>query len=35
VPAAPTTETARNIYFLLGAFVVFCQMAKIWLAIRG
>ncbi len=33
VPAAPTTETARNIYFCLATFVVLWQAAKIWLVI--
>ena len=35
VPAAPTTETARNIYFLIGAFVALFEIARIWLTLRG
>ncbi len=34
-PAAPTTETARNIYFGLGAFVAVFELARIWLLTRG
>jgi hypothetical protein len=35
LPAAPTTETCRNIYFSLGAFVIFSQLIRIWLLLRG
>jgi len=35
VPPAPTTETARNIYFLIGTFVVVFEMGRIWLMLRG
>jgi hypothetical protein len=35
LPSAPGTETARNIYFLLGAFVVLYQLARIWLALHS
>ncbi len=34
LPAAPSTETGRNIYFGLGAFVVLYEMARIWLALH-
>ena len=34
-PAAPTTETARNIYFGIGMFVVFYEFARIWLILHG
>ena len=30
VPAPPTTETARNIYFMLGMVVVGIEMIRIW-----
>ena len=33
LPAAPTTETGRNIYFCLGTFVVLFQILRIWLAL--
>ena len=35
IPAAPTTETGRNIYFILGIFVAFFELVRIWLALRG
>jgi uncharacterized membrane protein (DUF485 family) len=35
LPAAPSTEMGRNIYFGIGMFVACFQMAKIWLALRG
>lgn len=35
VPAAPSTGTARNIYFGLGAFVALFEIARIWLMARG
>ncbi len=31
LPAAPSTEASRNIYFLLGAFVAVFQIVRIWL----
>jgi|1186.fasta_scaffold83695_1 hypothetical protein len=34
-PAAPTTETARNIYFGIGMFVVLYEFARIWLILHG
>jgi hypothetical protein len=34
-PAAPTTETARNIYFGIGMFVVLYEFARIWLMLHG
>ncbi len=34
LPAAPSTETARNIYFWIGAFVVLFQILRIWLSLR-
>ena len=33
-PASLGTETVRNIYFLLGVFVVLYQLARIWLALH-
>ena len=35
VPAAPTTETGRNIYFCIGMFVVLYQIARIWLMLHN
>jgi hypothetical protein len=35
VPAPPTTEMGRNIYFGLGAFIVLFQIARIWMAMNG
>ena len=35
LPAAPTKETSRNIYFSIGAFVIFSQLVRIWLLLRG
>lgn len=34
VPAAPTTEMGRNIYFLVGTFVVVYEMVRIWLMLH-
>lgn len=34
LPAAPSTETGRNIYFGLGTFVVLVQMFRIWTALN-
>ncbi|MFB3917879.1 MAG: hypothetical protein ACE14M_14190 [Terriglobales bacterium] len=31
LPAAPTTEVGRNIYFFIAAFIVLYQVARIWL----
>lgn len=35
VPAAPTTEMGRNIYFGIGAFIVLFQIVRIWMNMRG
>ncbi len=35
LPAAPTTESARSIYFGIGMFVVLFELAKIYLGLRG
>ncbi len=35
MPAAPTTESAHNIYFGIGMFVVLFEMLRIFLALRG
>jgi hypothetical protein len=35
VPSAPSTETAHNIYFGLGAFVALFEIVRIWLIVRG
>lgn len=35
VPAAPTTEMGRNIYFGIGAFIVLFQLIRIWMGING
>lgn len=35
VPATPTTEMGRNIYFGIGAFIVLFQITRIWLLVRG
>ncbi len=35
VPAAPTTESARNLYFGIGMFVVLFELARIYLALQG
>jgi hypothetical protein len=35
LPAVPTTETGRNIYFCLGTFVVLYQAVRIWMALHG
>ena len=34
LPGTLQAETAHNIYFLLGAFVVLYQLARIWLSLR-
>jgi hypothetical protein len=34
VPAAPTTEMGRNIYFLVGTFVVLYEILRIWLMLH-
>jgi hypothetical protein len=34
-PAAPSTDTARNIYFGIGMFVVLYEFARIWLMLHG
>ena len=35
LPAAPSTETARNIYFFIGVFVVLFQIVRIWQSLRS
>jgi hypothetical protein len=35
LPAAPSTETCRNIYFLIGMFVVAYEFLRIWLLLHG
>lgn len=35
VPAAPTTEMGRNIYFGIGTFIVLFQIVRIWMNMRG
>ncbi len=35
LPATPTTESGRNIYFAIGLFVVLFELARIYLALRG
>jgi hypothetical protein len=35
LPAAPSTDMSRNIYFCMGAFVVLYQIARIWLTLNG
>ncbi len=35
VPAALTTDSARNVYFGLGVFVVLVELVRIYLAVRG
>ncbi len=35
LPAAPSTESGRNIYFCLGIFVVLFEIARIYLAMHG
>ena len=34
-PPAPSTETTRNIYFLISTFVVLFEIARIWMLLRG
>ena len=34
LPATPGTETVRNIYFILGTFVVLYQLVRIWLTLH-
>jgi hypothetical protein len=34
-PSAPSTETAHNIYFGIGMFVVLYEFARIWLMLHG
>jgi hypothetical protein len=34
VPAPPTTETVRNVYFLLGIALALVAIARIWLALH-
>ncbi len=35
LPATPSTNTMRNIYFLMGSFVVAFQVLRIWMKIHG
>jgi hypothetical protein len=35
IPAAPSPETSRTIYFLIGMFVVLFELVRIWLALQG
>jgi hypothetical protein len=35
VPPAPTTETGRNIYFCIGAFLALFEVGRIWVISRG
>jgi hypothetical protein len=35
VPAAPTQETARTMYFCIGIFMAAWELARIWLMHRG
>jgi hypothetical protein len=35
LPAAPSNEVGRNIYFCIGTFVVFCQFVRIWIALHA
>jgi hypothetical protein len=34
LPASPGTETVRNIYFVLGTFVVVYELARIWISLH-
>ncbi len=34
VPPAPTTETARTIYFLLGIFLAVFEICRVWLLLH-
>ena len=31
LPATPTTETGRNIYFIIGTFIAVFELVRIWL----
>jgi hypothetical protein len=35
LPGVPTRETCRNIYFIIGTFVVLYEMLRIWLILHG
>ncbi len=35
VPAAPTQETARTMYFCIGIFIAAWEVARIWMMHRG
>lgn len=35
LPAAPSTESGRTIYFSIGMFVVLFELARIYLALHG
>jgi hypothetical protein len=34
VPAPPTTETARNIYFLIGILLAMLEICRIWVLLH-
>jgi hypothetical protein len=34
LPASPGNETVRNIYFVLGTFVVVYELARIWISLH-
>jgi hypothetical protein len=34
VPAAPTTETARTIYFLIGILLALYEICRIWMLLH-
>lgn len=34
LPAAPTTETARTIYFLIGIFLALFEICRIWMLLH-
>jgi hypothetical protein len=31
LPQAPTTETGRDIYFVIGTFIILYEIARIWM----
>jgi hypothetical protein len=35
LPATPTTEMGRTIYFLIGAFVALYELGRIWLRLHA
>lgn len=34
LPAAPTTETARTIYFMIGIFLAVYELCRIWMLLH-